>query len=77
MRAVVGMRKVRTIVGDEPPGTQSRTFRAVLTSRVDDTNVTLTPNPRTRARAMAEIMTATVNAVESLEMQRLNERAMA
>jgi len=71
------MRKARKITGDEPPGTPSRPFRAVLTSRAADTIATQIARTRTRAGATAEVIRTTVNAVESLEFQRLNERAMA
>jgi len=74
-RAVEGKRNLRRNRVNGPPGTASDAIQPVAMSRADETNAARIARTPIKENAMAEETTTIVSAIESLESQRLNQRA--
>ena len=73
-QAVAAKRNPRRNTANGLPGTPSETMQAVATSRANETNAARIPRTRIKANVMVEATKATTSGVESLEIQRLNQR---
>ena len=73
---MAGKRNPTTNAATETHGILSGTMGAILTTRAAETTGTRTAGTRIKANATAEETSATVNAVDSLETQPLNKRAL-
>ena len=74
-RAVEGKRNLRRNPGNGPPETASDAIQPVTMSRADETSAAPIAKTPIKGNPTAEETTTIASAIESLEIQRLNQRA--